>query len=228
VIRGTQVKPLPLLPSGPGGVCSRPLHEARSLTNNYLIKSPILTHEGRVRLSWVPSNARWLLVPALCLPVAGAQQTGNIRLGSLKATLTSGSLAGASFWASFRYDAAQVSPTGESFVSLISFDFTLLGVTFTKSNILQGGQAIFRDGSLENVTASFQGSSLPPDPPVRNITFGFGGAGIIGYIDLDQQFGEGSFSAVPECPPRMAGPGRGGRMAARRNGDRGGCKVHRF
>src|ERR1700745_499837 len=33
VIRGTQVKPLPLLPSGPGGVCSRPLHEARSLTS---------------------------------------------------------------------------------------------------------------------------------------------------------------------------------------------------
>src|SRR3954447_12731172 len=32
VIRGTQVKPLPLLPSGPGGVCSRPLHEARGLS----------------------------------------------------------------------------------------------------------------------------------------------------------------------------------------------------
>jgi uncharacterized protein (TIGR03437 family) len=37
VIRGTRVKPLPLLPSGPGGVRSRPLHEARSLTNNYSI-----------------------------------------------------------------------------------------------------------------------------------------------------------------------------------------------
>src|SRR3974390_2892656 len=35
VIRGTRVKPLPLLPSGPGGVCSRPLHEARSLTTTY-------------------------------------------------------------------------------------------------------------------------------------------------------------------------------------------------
>src|ERR1017187_10964380 len=32
VIRGTRVKPLPLLPSGPGGVHSHPLHEARSLT----------------------------------------------------------------------------------------------------------------------------------------------------------------------------------------------------
>src|SRR5579862_3766135 len=35
VIRGTRVKPLPLLPSGPGGVRSRPLHEARSLTTPY-------------------------------------------------------------------------------------------------------------------------------------------------------------------------------------------------
>ena len=35
VIRGTRVKPLPLLPSGPGGVYGRPLHEARSLTTNH-------------------------------------------------------------------------------------------------------------------------------------------------------------------------------------------------
>src|SRR3954452_21012532 len=33
-IRGTQAKPLPLLPSGPGGVCSRPLHGARGLTSH--------------------------------------------------------------------------------------------------------------------------------------------------------------------------------------------------
>jgi hypothetical protein len=39
VIRGTQTKPLPLLPSGPGGVRSRPLHEARSLTNHHPNKS---------------------------------------------------------------------------------------------------------------------------------------------------------------------------------------------
>ena len=32
VIRGTRAKSLPLLPSGPGGVYNRPLHEARSLT----------------------------------------------------------------------------------------------------------------------------------------------------------------------------------------------------
>src|SRR6185437_2702879 len=32
VIRGTRAKSLPLLSSEPGGVCNRPLHEARSLT----------------------------------------------------------------------------------------------------------------------------------------------------------------------------------------------------
>jgi len=42
VIRGTQAKPLPLLPSEPGGVCSRPLHEARSLTIHYVITSELL------------------------------------------------------------------------------------------------------------------------------------------------------------------------------------------
>src|ERR1700722_15388059 len=35
VIRGTRIKPLPLLPSGPGGVHSHPLHEARSLTTTH-------------------------------------------------------------------------------------------------------------------------------------------------------------------------------------------------
>src|ERR1017187_542139 len=35
VIRGTRTAPLPLLPSGPGGVCGRPLHGARDLTSIY-------------------------------------------------------------------------------------------------------------------------------------------------------------------------------------------------
>ena len=34
MIRGTQESPLPLLPSGSGGVRSYPLHEARSLSNH--------------------------------------------------------------------------------------------------------------------------------------------------------------------------------------------------
>jgi hypothetical protein len=32
-----------------------------------------------------------------------------------------------------------------------------------------------------------------PNSPVQNITFGFGGPGVIGYIDLNGQFGSGSF-----------------------------------
>src|SRR5438874_8686224 len=35
VIRGTRTAPLPLLPSGPGGVCGRPLHGARDLTRDH-------------------------------------------------------------------------------------------------------------------------------------------------------------------------------------------------
>src|SRR5437868_2461286 len=46
VIRGTRVKLLPLLPSGPGGVYNHPLHEARSLT----------TLNGNIRIHLRESN----------------------------------------------------------------------------------------------------------------------------------------------------------------------------
>jgi hypothetical protein len=49
------------------------------------------------------------------------------------------------------------------------------------------------------VTASFQ-VILPPNSPVKNITFGFGGPGVIGYIDLDNQFGSGTFTFVSTVP----------------------------
>ena len=57
-----------------------------------------------------------------------------------------------------------------------------------------------RNGVLNNVTASFQ-VHLPPQSPVENITFGFGGPGVIGYIDLNGQFGRGSFTFVPTAAP---------------------------
>ena len=84
-------------------------------------------------------------------------------------------------------------------MDLITFDFTLFGVPFHRSDIFQGGQVILLNGVIENVTASFQ-VILPPNSPVNNITFGFGGPGVIGYIDLNNQFGSGSFTinAVPE------------------------------
>src|SRR5260370_13967296 len=100
----------------------------------------------------------------------------------LDASLDTGSLAGVTFPVSFSYDAGQVQPVGDSFISLVSFDFVLLGVPFNRSEIFQGGQVIFRDGRLENVTASYQ-VFLPPMSPVENITFGFGGPRVIGYID---------------------------------------------
>ena len=131
-----------------------------------------------------------------CSAIAGA---APIIGSSLRASLDTGSLAGISFPVSFSYDAGQVRPVGDSFINLISFDFVLLGVPFNRSEIFQGGQVIFRDGRLDNITASYQ-VFLPPISPVENITFGFGGPGVIGYIDLKRQSGIGSFAfaSVPE------------------------------
>lgn len=117
----------------------------------------------------------------------------TIVFGTLDASLDDGSLAGTTFSVEFSYDADEVAPEGDRYVTLRSFDFTLLGVPFTRDDIFQGGQAIFHDGVLDNVTASFQ-VRLPPGSPVNNITFGFGGPGIIAYIDLDDQYGTGSFT----------------------------------
>jgi hypothetical protein len=110
----------------------------------------------------------------------------------LNASLNTSSLAGTTFSVSFSYDSSQVQPVGDSYVQLNSFDFTLLGVQFRRQDIFQGGQVIFHDGVVTDVTASFQVFS-PPNSPVQNITFGFSGPGVIGYIDLNGQFGSGSF-----------------------------------
>lgn len=131
-----------------------------------------------------------VLVLFVTAPVAHAE---NIVYGTLNASLDDGSLAGTTFTVLYSYDADQVAPDGQSYVQLNSFDFTLLDVPFTKGDIFQGGQVIFQDGALDNVTASFQ-VRMPPNSPVNNITFGFGGPGVIAYIDLDNQFGNGSFT----------------------------------
>ena len=110
----------------------------------------------------------------------------------LIASLENGSLAGTRFPVSFSYDTGEVSAQGDSFIALRSFDFVLRGVAFTRNDIFQGGQAIFRDGKLANVTASFQ-VRLPSNAPLNNITFGFGGNGVIGYLDLQNKYGDGSF-----------------------------------
>ena len=142
----------------------------------------------------------------------------SIVYGTLDASLDDGSLAGTTFQVTFCYDADQVTEVGDSYVELLSFDFTLLGTTFSRDWIFQGGQVIFQDGGIQNVTASFQ-VFMPPDSPVNNITFGFGGDGVIGYIDLDGQFGSGSFAFeitdrlfVTSSPVREISIGRFGLM----------------
>jgi hypothetical protein len=122
---------------------------------------------------------------------------GSIVYSSFNAFLTTGSLTGTQFPVSFSYDDAQVSPIGPSYLFLNSFDFTLDGFAFSKAQIFQGGQVIFIDGVLVNVTASYQ-VTLPPSAPVENITFGFGGDGVIGYIDDSRNFGSGTFTFTPE------------------------------
>jgi hypothetical protein len=118
---------------------------------------------------------------------------------SFDASLTMGSLADTNFTGIFSYDNSGLTGHGQEFLSLISFDFTLLGTHFTQADIRQGGQAIFQDGVLQDVTAAFY-QLQSPNPPLNNITFGFGGPGIIGYIDLKGKFGDGVFtiSSVPE------------------------------
>jgi len=135
--------------------------------------------------------SRMLLV---CMLLAGAERgtAQQIVSGTLLASLKTGSLAGVTFPVSFSYDVSGTQPQGQVFLPLTAFNFTLRGTTFTRSNIYQGGQVTLRDGRFENVTASFQ-VLLPPNPPLRNITFGFGGDGIIGYIDLVGDYGSGTF-----------------------------------
>jgi len=144
--------------------------------------------------SWI----RILCAAAVLLFVlsAGSAFAQNIIYGALRASLDTGSLVGTQFPVRYSYDASQVTPAGQAYVTLNSFDFTLLGVPFTRGDIFQGGQVIFQDGVAQNVTASFQ-VRMPPGSPVRNITFGFGTALGIAYIDLNGEFGSGSFSFQP-------------------------------
>ena len=112
--------------------------------------------------------------------------------------MTTGSLAGTAFVFSFSYNNSLLVGSGQEFISLTSFDFNLLGSPFTIADITQGGQAIFQDGVLHNVTAAF--FTVPPrTAPVASIAFGFGGPGVIGYRDLNFELGGGSYQqAVPE------------------------------
>ena len=133
-----------------------------------------------------------------CVPALGAGAT-TIVYWTFVASLDTGSMAGTTFPVCYSYDADQVAPVGESYVQLNSFDFVLGAAQFTRNDIFQGGQVILTDGVAHDVTASFQ-VFMPPNSPVKNITFGFGGDGAIGYVDLSDQYGDGSFDLTSQTP----------------------------
>ena len=152
-------------------------------------------HEMRTLARIISATSLGLL---RLLPSLGAHAS-NIVFWTFTAALDSGSMAGTTFDVCYSYDADQVTPVGESYVQLNSFDFTLGDAHFTRNDIFQGGQVIFTDGVAHDVTASFQ-VFMPPNSPASNITFGFGGDGVIGYADLSNQFGDGSFSLDTQTP----------------------------
>src|SRR6516225_5816418 len=96
-------------------------------------------------------------IATLFLLLTSAITAQNQLLASqFNVSLNTGSLAGTTFTVSYNYDFSQVSPVGDSYVQLTSFDFTLGGVPFTRDDIFQGGQVIFHDGVIKDITASFQ------------------------------------------------------------------------
>lgn len=94
-------------------------------------------------------------------------------------SLQTGALAGTQFTGLASYDNSGITGIGTEYLTLTSFNFTLLGTTFTQADISQGGQAILQNGTLSYFTAAL----FPADPPapVNDIAFGFGGPGVIGY-----------------------------------------------
>jgi hypothetical protein len=150
----------------------------------------------RARLNLVRLS---VLLATIMLALPSPAAAATIRTFE-NAKLTTGSLAGVAFPFSFGYDSNDVHGTGQEFIFLTAFDFTLLGTPYTRADISQGGQAIFQDGVLQNVTAAFFNIPPPRTPPVFSIAFGFGGPGVIGYRDLNFEFGEGTYAPanVPE------------------------------
>ena len=144
----------------------------------------------------------WGLLTLLLLSLPASARATTIT-SSFDASLTSGWLAGTNFTVAFSYENASLTGIGQEYLSLLSFNFTLLGTQFDREEISQGGQAIFQNGILQYVTAAY----FPPPPAnaaVSDIAFGFGGPGVIGYIDLNRQFGSGSYALAPTVPEQSS------------------------
>lgn len=139
-------------------------------------------------------------VLGLCL--ANQPAFGTIIGYTFDATLETGPLGGTAFSGSLSYDDASATGVGKEFLELTSLDFTMLGVSFTRADVKQGGQAILEDGVLSYFTAAF----FPPPPdnsPVSDIAFGFGGPGVIGYTTPPgfTNFGSGQYTLHPSAIP---------------------------
>ena len=76
VIRGTRAKPLPLLPSGPGGVCGRPLHGARGLTKHDF-SMVVVGGTGAGALGCVPISTKRSNGPRPTLPNTATYRWGS-------------------------------------------------------------------------------------------------------------------------------------------------------
>lgn len=136
---------------------------------------------------------------ALTLFVLAGSANADMIHFQFDATLNTGPLAGTVFPGTGSYDNEGETGIGQEFFSLTSLDFTLLGASFTRADIDQGGQAILNDGVMFTFTAAF--FPPPPTTSVSDIAFGFGGPGIIGYTVLgSSDIGSGSFTltSVPE------------------------------
>ncbi|WP_340095866.1 PEP-CTERM sorting domain-containing protein [Nostoc punctiforme] len=119
------------------------------------------------------------------------------------ASLNTGALQGTKFPGTFSYDNSEQTGIGQEFISLKTLDFSVLGTTFTKADLSQGGQVIISNGNVEDFTAAF----FSP----FNIAFGFGGPGIIGYNAPGvNASGEGVYTiraeTVPEPTDIYGGP----------------------
>ncbi len=116
---------------------------------------------------------------------------------TFSASLDTGTLAGTQFTGAASYDSQGSTGIGTEYFTLTSLNFNLLGESFTRADINQGGQAILQNGTLSYFTAAFfpTGSG-----PVNDIAFGFGGPGIIGY-SVPPGFNPGLGSYTIETTP---------------------------
>ncbi len=117
---------------------------------------------------------------------------------TFSASLDTGALAGTYFTGAASYDSQGSTGTGTEYLTLTSLNFNLLGESFTRADIRQGGQAVLQDGTLSYFTAAF----FPSDGPVDDIAFGFGGPGIIGYaVPPGFNPGSGSYTIQTTTSP---------------------------